>query len=461
MAELKTQTPVKRLRGSLPKIGIRPVIDGRMRGVRESLEAQTMNMAEKAAELLKKNLRHPNGMAVECVIADTTIGGVAEAAMCTEKFQREGVGVSLTVTPCWCYGTEVMDTDPLTPKAVWGFNGTERPGAVYLAAALAGYTQKGLPAFGIYGHDVQDKDDDSIPDDVARKLLLFAKAGLAVAEIRGKSYLSMGSVSMGIAGSIVDDNFFHDYLGMRNENIDMSEFMEKFSVTRLIGSPPGYVGYEEGGELTEKVRRKPYSVVLLDEIEKAHPEVFNILLQVMDEGRLSDALHHTVDFRNVVLIMTSNLGAEYIKKTPGIGFRVESEKVYYQDLKKKLLEEVKKTFRPEFLNRLDEIIVFKPLTQKDLRAIIDLMLKDIEERLSAQNVKIKLSLGAKNLIIERGYDPSFGARPLKRTLERMVEDPLAELLLRGDIPPGSTVEGVVIRGKLRFRLPEKELIKVV
>ena len=243
--------------------------------------------------------------------------------------------------------------------------------------------------------------------------------------------------------------------------LDMSEFMEKFSVTRLIGSPPGYVGYEEGGELTEKVRRKPYSVVLLDEIEKAHPEVFNILLQVMDEGRLSDALHHTVDFRNVVLIMTSNLGAEYIKKTPGIGFRVESEKVYYQDLKKKLLEEVKKTFRPEFLNRLDEIIVFKPLTQKDLRAIIDLMLKDIEERLSAQNVKIKLSLGAKNLIIEKGYDPSFGARPLKRTLERMVEDPLAELLLRGDIPPGSTVEGVVIRGKLRFRLPEKELIKVV
>ncbi|MBN1481542.1 L-fucose isomerase [candidate division KSB1 bacterium] len=218
-----------RLRGSRPKIGIRPVIDGRRKGVRESLEEQTMNMAHAAAEFLKKNLRHATGHAVECVIADSTIGGVAEAAECAEKFARAGVGVSLTVTPCWCYGTEVMDADPLIPKAVWGFNGTERPGAVYLAAALAGYSQKGLPTFGIYGHDVQDADDAGIPDDVQHKLLKFAKAGLAVAEMRGTSYLSMGSVSMGIAGSVVDDHFFHDFLGMRNEYIDMSEFVRRMN----------------------------------------------------------------------------------------------------------------------------------------------------------------------------------------------------------------------------------------
>ncbi len=211
----------------MPKIGIRPVIDGRRQGVRESLEDQTMNMAKAAARFLQENLRHPNGLPVECVIADSCIGGVAEAADCAEKFARQGVGVSLTVTPAWCYGTEVMDSDPLIPKAVWGFNGTERPGAVYLAAALAGYTQKGLPTFGIYGRDVQDAGDTSIPEDVQRKLLMFAKAGLAVAEMRGKSYLSLGSVSMGIAGSVVDDHFFHDYLGMRNEYVDMSEFIRR------------------------------------------------------------------------------------------------------------------------------------------------------------------------------------------------------------------------------------------
>lgn len=218
----------KRLYGSLPKIGIRPVIDGRRKGVRESLEDQTMNMAKNAAKFISDNLRHPNGLAVECIIADTCIGGVAEAAQCSEKFAREGVGVSLTVTPCWCYGTEVMDSDPLNPKAIWGFNGTERPGAVYLAAALAGYTQKGLPTFSIYGRDVQDADDTSIPEDVQEKLLRFAKAGLAVAEMRGKSYLSLGAVSMGIVGSVVNENFFQDYLGMRNEYVDMSEFVRRF-----------------------------------------------------------------------------------------------------------------------------------------------------------------------------------------------------------------------------------------
>jgi L-fucose isomerase len=217
----------KRLIGSMPKVGIRPVIDGRERGVRESLDEQVMAMAKAAAKLIEENLRFPNGEKVECVIADTNIGGVAEAAMCADKFQREGVGVSLTVTPCWCYGTEVMDTDPLIPKAVWGFNGTERPGAVYLAAALAGYTQKGLPTFGIYGRDVQDAGDMDIPEDVKEKVLRFVKSGLAVAEMKGKSYLSVGYSSMGIAGSMVDSNFFQDYLGIRAEFVDSIEILRR------------------------------------------------------------------------------------------------------------------------------------------------------------------------------------------------------------------------------------------
>jgi L-fucose isomerase len=211
----------------MPRVGIRPAIDGRRRGVRESLEAQTMAMARTAAELIGENLRHANGLPVECVIADTCIGGVAEAAMAAEKFAREGVGVSLTVSPCWCYGTETMDADPLMPKAVWGFNGTERPGAVYLAAVLAGHNQKGLPAFGIYGRDVQDARDTSVPADVRDKILRFVRAGLAVAAMRGKSYLSLGSVSMGIAGSIVNEELFQSYLGMRNEYVDMSEFARR------------------------------------------------------------------------------------------------------------------------------------------------------------------------------------------------------------------------------------------
>ncbi len=213
--------------GSMPKIGIRPAIDGRMNGVRESLEDQTMGMAKAVANFLSANLIYPDGSPVECVIADTTIGGVAESALCAEKFTREGVGVSITVTPCWCYGSETMDMDPLTPKAVWGFNGTERPGAVYLAAVLAGHNQKGLPAFSIYGHDVQDNDDSSIPEDVQEKLLRFARAGMTTAIMRGKSYLSLGGTSMGIAGSIVDQSFFESYLGMRVEAIDMSEFTRR------------------------------------------------------------------------------------------------------------------------------------------------------------------------------------------------------------------------------------------
>jgi L-fucose isomerase len=224
MASYKVEN---RLQGTMPKIGIRPAIDGRRGGIRESLEDVTMNMSKTVARFLSENLRHSNGLPVECVIADTCIGGVAEAAQAAEKFAREGVGLTITVTPSWCYPTETMDTDPYMPKAIWGFNGTERPGAVYLAAVLAAHNQKGLPAFSIYGKDVQDMGDTSIPEDVQAKLLQFAKAGLAVATMRGKSYLSMGSVSMGIAGCIVDENFFQDYLGMRNEYVDMSEFIRR------------------------------------------------------------------------------------------------------------------------------------------------------------------------------------------------------------------------------------------
>ena len=220
-------TQNSRLIGRLPKVGIRPVIDGREMGVRESLEVQTMNMAKAAAKFIEENLRFPGGEKVECVIADTTIGGVADAAYCADKFEKEGVGVSLTVTPCWCYGTEVMDTHPSMPKAVWGFNGTERPGAVYLAAALAGYSQKGLPAFGIYGRDVQDAGDTSIPADVQEKLLRFTKAALATAQMKGKSYLSIGYSSMGIAGSMVDPDFFQEYLGIRTEFVESVELIRR------------------------------------------------------------------------------------------------------------------------------------------------------------------------------------------------------------------------------------------
>jgi len=225
--DLDMQTAGNRLQGELPKIGIRPTIDGRLGGVRESLEEQTRQMAFNVARFLSDNLRHPDGSPVECVVADRCIGGVAESIMAVEKFRQEAVGVSITTTPCWCYGSETMDMDPNIPKAIWGFNGTERPGAVYLAATLAGHNQKGLPAFSIYGRHVQDAGDTEIHEDVQDKLISFAKSGLAVATMKNKSYLSMGSVSMGIAGSIVSEDFFQEYLGMRNEYVDMSEFTRR------------------------------------------------------------------------------------------------------------------------------------------------------------------------------------------------------------------------------------------
>ena len=220
-----------RLIGGYPVIGIRPTIDGR-RGalkVRESLEEQTMGMAQAAKELFEKNLKYSNGEPVKVVIADTTIGRVAEAAACEEKFRKEGVAITLTVTPCWCYGSETMDMDPTTIKAVWGCNKTERPGAVYLASVLATHTQKGLPAFGIYGHDVQDIDDNSIPADVEEKLLRFARSAVAVATMRGKSYLQIGSICMGIGGSIIDSDFLESYFGMRVESVDEVEIIRRMT----------------------------------------------------------------------------------------------------------------------------------------------------------------------------------------------------------------------------------------
>ena len=212
-----------------PRIGIRPTIDGRLGGVRESLETRTMQQAQAVAALISAELRYPDGTPVQCVISDACIGGVKEAADCADKFKTSNVGVSLTVTPCWCYGSETMDMDPHTPKAVWGFNGTERPGAVYLAAVLAGHTQKGLPAFGIYGKDVQSATDTEIPADVRGKLLSFVQCGLAVSLMRGKSYLSMGGTSMGIAGSVIDSTLWEKWLGMRVEAIDMTEFVGRMS----------------------------------------------------------------------------------------------------------------------------------------------------------------------------------------------------------------------------------------
>lgn len=220
-----------RLVGDYPVIGIRPTIDGR-RGalkVRESLEEQTMNMAKSAAKLFQENLRYSNGEAVKVIIADTTIGRVGEAAACAEKFRKAGVDITLTVTPCWCYGMETMDMDRSTIKAVWGFNGTERPGAVYLASVLATHAQKGLPAFGIYGHDVQAADATEIPDDVKEKLLRFGRAAVAVATMRGKSYLQIGSICMGIGGSIIDSSFIEEYLGMRVESVDEVEIIRRMS----------------------------------------------------------------------------------------------------------------------------------------------------------------------------------------------------------------------------------------
>ncbi|MCQ9207054.1 MAG: ATP-dependent Clp protease ATP-binding subunit, partial [Omnitrophica bacterium] len=228
--------------------------------------------------------------------------------------------------------------------------------------------------------------------------------------------------------------------------IDMSEYMEKFNVSRLVGAPPGYVGYEEGGQLTEKVRRRPYSVVLLDEIEKAHPDVFNLLLQVFEEGRLTDSFGRKVDFKNTIVIMTSNIGAEMLKKQGSIGFRsVEKEGETYKDMKERLLEAVKKVFKPEFLNRVDEVVVFRSLSKEDLQKIVDIEISEVQDRLKEQSIKLELTPKSKDFLIEKGFNKSFGARPLKRTIQRFLEDPLAEEIISGNFKGGGIVK-VTVKG---------------
>jgi ATP-dependent Clp protease ATP-binding subunit ClpC len=222
--------------------------------------------------------------------------------------------------------------------------------------------------------------------------------------------------------------------------LDMSEYMEKFNVSRLIGAPPGYVGYEEGGQLTERIRRRPYAVILLDEIEKAHPDVFNLLLQVFEDGRLTDSFGRKVDFRNTVVIMTSNVGAELIRKSGSLGFKTQKEEITYQEMKEKLLEEVKRTFKPEFLNRIDDIIVFRQLVKEDLEKIIDIELGFVADRLKEQGIKLEVTQDAKDFLIEKGFDPVFGARPLKRTIQRFVEDPLASEIISKTFKEGSNVK---------------------
>ncbi|MCK4859562.1 MAG: AAA family ATPase, partial [Candidatus Omnitrophica bacterium] len=231
---------------------------------------------------------------------------------------------------------------------------------------------------------------------------------------------------------------------------DMSEYMEKFNVSRLIGAPPGYVGYEEGGQLTEKVRRKPYSVVLLDEIEKAHPDVFNLLLQILEDGSLTDSFGRKVNFRNVILIMTSNIGTEMLKKKGVIGFSSSEEEASYEAMKKKVLNSTKKVFRPEFLNRIDETIVFHSLSKEDLKKIVDLQIKEVQERLSEKQIDIKLNSAAKEFLIEKGYNSALGARPLRRTIQRHLEDPLAEEILAGNFKTKKTIKISVKNGRLVF-----------
>jgi ATP-dependent Clp protease ATP-binding subunit ClpC len=232
--------------------------------------------------------------------------------------------------------------------------------------------------------------------------------------------------------------------------LDMSEYMEKFNVSRLVGSPPGYVGYEEGGQLTEKVRRRPYSVVLFDEIEKAHPDVMNMLLQILEDGRLTDSLGRKVDFRNCVIIMTSNIGADQIRKAGGLGFTSTKEEHTYEAMKGKLLEEAKRVFKPEFLNRLDDVIVFRSLNRADMDKIVELEVAKVKSRLKYKDVEIVLTPAATEFLIEKGYDPQFGARPLRRAVEKHLQDPLAEEILRGNIKPNETVEVSVVDGKLVF-----------
>ncbi len=254
------------------------------------------------------------------------------------------------------------------------------------------------------------------------------------------SFIFLGPTGVGktLLGRALAEFMFGDENAL--VQLDMSEYMEKFNVSRLVGAPPGYVGYEEGGQLTEKIRRRPYAVILLDEIEKAHPDVFNILLQVLEEGRLTDSYGRKVDFRNCIIIMTSNVGAELLRKQGSLGFTSQTADMNYLQMKEKLLEEVKKTFKPEFLNRIDDVVVFRPLGKVDLYKIVDIEVRGVQERLADKKITLELSQDAKDMLIEKGFDPVFGARPLKRTIQRYLEDPLAQEIIAGTLKNGTFIK---------------------
>jgi ATP-dependent Clp protease ATP-binding subunit ClpC len=278
-----------------------------------------------------------------------------------------------------------------------------------------------------------------------------SRAGLKDAKRPVGSFVFLGPTGVGkteLARALAEYLFGDENALIR---VDMSEYMEKFSVSRLLGAPPGYVGYEEGGFLTEKVRRRPYSVVLFDEIEKAHPDVFNMLLQVLDDGRLSDSLGHVVDFKNTILIMTSNLGTSLIGKRTSPGFLAESDEQSYEKMKDRVMEEMKRAFRPEFLNRIDDIIVFHSLAEQHIKSIIRLMISRINKQLTEKTIELVLTPAAEDALLEKGFDPTYGARQLRRTIQKHIEDPLAEAIVRGQLVDSARIEVDVEGGTFVFR----------
>ena len=296
--------------------------------------------------------------------------------------------------------------------------------------------------------------------DAVSKAVRRARAGLKDPKRPIGSFIFLGPTGVGkteLARALAEALFGDENAMVR---LDMSEYMERHTVSRLVGSPPGYVGYEEGGQLTEKVRRKPYSVVLLDEIEKAHPEVFNVLLQVLEDGRLTDAHGRAVDFRNTVIIMTSNVGANLIERSSSIGFQItqDEENDNYKKMKDKVLEELKRTFRPEFLNRIDEVIVFHALTREQITNIVDLMAKPVIKQLADRGIKLELSEEAKEVLARDGFDPIFGARPLRRSIQRLIENPLSEELLKGNLQSNSLLKAKVQNDVLVFETIDNEIV---
>lgn len=292
---------------------------------------------------------------------------------------------------------------------------------------------------------------DEAIDAVARAVRR-ARAGLKDPKRPVGSFIFLGPTGVGkteLARALAEALFGDENAMIR---IDMSEYMERHTVSRLVGAPPGYIGYDEGGQLTERVRRKPYSVILLDEIEKAHQDVFNVLLQVLDDGRLTDAQGRTVDFKNTVIIMTSNVGADQIDRAGSIGFQVtqDEEKDNYQRMKDRLLEELKKTFRPEFLNRVDEVIVFHSLNREHLRKIVDLMLKDVDQQVKERGLTLEISDEAREVLLQEGYDQTYGARPLRRAIQRLLENPLSDEMLKGRFKEGDAVLATVKNGEIQF-----------